>query len=301
MTPNELVDKFIIDRFSLSEIELDELLALITKDHELVRNIKDSWLMDEYISRVLASDRLIFPAQVLKRISEINSNQKQELTMDQIIRASKSTLLSSSGRYRHKVLERKPSAISDKRPSSTSSKRSSTISNRRKFSKKSRSSPFVLLIAAVLILSIGVFLFIKMNSPTKNLSADAPITFAKNLESDLPTIVSGEKASVFNGASSKSLNYLGLSLKEGAELKVEKGGSLVLEYTDRTRVVLHEDSVLKVSNAKNKELYLDSGRISCEVSKQIVPFKITSYNSKIEVIGTVFEIGIQKDISNPNV
>ena len=111
MTPNELVDKFIIDRFSLSEIELDELLALITKDHELVRNIKDSWLMDEYISRVLASDRLIFPAQVLKRISEINSNQKQELTMDQIIRASKSTLLSSSGRYRHKVLEsRKPAA-----------------------------------------------------------------------------------------------------------------------------------------------------------------------------------------------
>jgi hypothetical protein len=53
MTPNELVDKFIIDRFSLSEIELDELLTLITKDHELVRNIKDSWLMDEYISRVL--------------------------------------------------------------------------------------------------------------------------------------------------------------------------------------------------------------------------------------------------------
>jgi CHASE3 domain sensor protein len=297
MTPNELVDKFKMDRFSLSNIELDELFELISKNHELVRDIKDSWLMDEYISRVLASDRQNFSAQALKRISELNPTNKQVLTMDQIVKASKDIKLSSSGRYRHKVSERQPSAISSKRPSAKSSKRSATVSGRRNFSKKSKSSSVFLLLVALLLLAVGAFALLKKNS-LANINPDSPVEFSQNLTTDLPKIIASENAFIFNGESSNGSKYLGLSIQEGVELKVKKGGSLVLEYSDRTRVVLKEESSLKVSSSKRKELYLESGRISCEASKQKVPFKINTSNSKIEVLGTVFEIGMQKDISN---
>lgn len=290
----DLVEKFKIDRFSLDSSELNELLELISKDKELVSDIKNNWLMDEYISRVISIDRGMFPAQVLKRISELDSLQKNNLTMDQIVTASKNAKLSTSGRYRHKISGRKPSVISSKRVPEVISTKPSSTSGRRKFLKKSRRSPIILLIAALLILSFGVYYYTKMNTVTQ-----LPVVETSKNDFDSPKIISAEKAVVIEGEEFKNSGLVGLSLKERTTLKVEKGGSLILEFSDRTRIDIQEESVLKLGASKNKELFLEMGRISCEVTKQKNHFKILTNNSVIQVLGTSFTLGIQKDIAKP--
>lgn len=292
MKHNDLVNKFVSDRFSLADKEMDELYDLISKEKEFVREIKDNWLMDDYISRVIATDRQMFPAQVSKRISELSPLQKTVLTMDQIVSASKTARLSLSGRYRHKISERRPSPIA--------SQRTSAISNRRVPAKKTEISSILWLVVAMFILMMGVYYF-QNKTQSSNLPREAPLVESKipKIKMDLPKIVAiTENAFVLKDAAKKTSKLLGFELEVGNVIETGKGGSITLEYSDKTKVFINEESVLRISNSTFKEIYLKSGRISSDVSSQKNPFQITTDNSIVKVLGTSFNLGIQKDLTN---
>ena len=291
MIAEELIKKFKTDRYALTDHELDEIYVLIKGNHQYAREIQENWLFDDYLSRAICIDRQMFPTQVLIRISDLEADQNKVLTMDQIINGSKNAKLTNSGRYTRKVSERRKSTFS--------SRRVAAPSGRQKVHKKSSNSNFFISIAALLILGLGFFYYqvTKNNSIKKeNLPAIAEIN---NVKLDSGKIVSAINATVQlkNKKYNKDLSQL--SIEKGMTFKVEKGGSLIFEFEDKTKVVMQENSSLKIANITSKELNLDYGQINCEVSKQISPFLINTKNSQIKVLGTVLNVGVKRDIFVP--
>jgi len=272
MNSDSLIYKYLEDKESMSEVEMDELILLF-KDPEKLISVKENLILDEYLSRHFSVDRQNFENQVLQRVyDEVNESSKI-LTLDEIKGASRNVSITESGRYRNRPIK-KPHVSSRKRVAS---------------SRKQKPDHTGYIVVAALICIAFVLFIINNNKPDTIIDPKLPPKIVNSSIDNFP-VLSNLKGNVYlNNVAINILKKNKINLKAGDTIFCGAGGSFDFIYDEETsKLNISEATEIRVIGRKS--FFLNHGQIDGDIAKQKSKdnFQIINPNSKIQVLGTKF-------------
>ncbi|HOK04329.1 MAG TPA: FecR family protein [Victivallales bacterium] len=115
----------------------------------------------------------------------------------------------------------------------------------------------------------------------------------QNTDNSLVLSVKSSKSDIIiNDKLYKENLFKGAKIKTPSKIITPKGGNLLIEYSDKTRLELGEDSEINTIFRENsrKIIFLKNGFLKVDSTPQKKSMLISTPNTDIEVIGTSFEI-----------
>lgn len=260
MLDEKIIHKYLDDRQSLTEDELDQMILVLENNTSLTEEIKELLIVDDLLSRANGIDRQYFPERVLKAaLTEKTSDHFEQSVLKKV---KKSKIVKKTKKVEDWQYKPKP--------------RRSVM-------------PFVFsAIAASFAVVCGIYFYIQQHQPKpggvqvaqgalavlSNQNGEILVRRGKHVQKPTPDF----------------------ELQENDYIITNELSTASLIYPDNSKVDLLPNSELKIfTEAEAKRLNLVQGVISANFAKQPKGknTKLLTANGQAEIIGTVFQLSVR--------